>query len=220
MLTFHYNHGQGQYEVRRTIAAGDQLWLNLGDIIHGSIPDTKGRTFPLDLTWGTYEIREPGRNADPSLFEGKIIVDTTYGHFAYGCATCCGDGFPGIVADPENLPFQAQDTLAVIATNACTGYDDNLTENFSGWDTGNSSIATMNSTHITAVGLMNTQPRSPSEDQVLTFQTLDNSAIRFAPDDPSGLPTRFFVEQKASPKVSFQSISELIGRQEVGPRWK
>jgi len=152
VLTFHYNHGQGQYQVRRTIAAGDQLWLNLGDIIPGSIPDTKGRTFPPDLTSGTYEIREPGRNNDPSLFEGKIIVDKTYGHLAYGCTTCCGDGYPGIIADPENLPFQAQDSLSVIATNSCTGFDDDLTAQFTGWDTSNHSVATMSSRQIIGVG--------------------------------------------------------------------
>jgi hypothetical protein len=96
LLTFHYNHGQGHYEIQRTIAPGDQLWLNLGDLIHGAIPDKKGKTFPADLTFGTYDIRQPNGAANPSLFEGKIIVDKTYGHLAYGCVHCCGDGFPSI----------------------------------------------------------------------------------------------------------------------------
>lgn len=156
VLTFHYNQGPGQYEVRRTIAAGDQLWLNLGDIIRGGIPDTKGRTLPPDLAWGTYEIREPGRNADPSLFEGKIIVDKTYGHLAYGCTTCCGDSVPLIVADPTYLETNASAGLEVIATNSCTSLDDDLTGQFSGWGTGNSSIATMNSNQITGVGVGST----------------------------------------------------------------
>ncbi len=138
--------------MRRTIAPGDQLWLNLGDIIRNGVPDTKGKTFPADLTWGTYDIREPNRNNDPSLFEGKIIVDKTYGHLAYGCTTCCGDGYPWIQADPETLPVLAQDTLGVWATNSCTGYDDNLTGLFSGWDTNNHAVATMSSTRITGVG--------------------------------------------------------------------
>ena len=99
VLTFHYNHGQNEYEIRRTIAAGDQLWLNMGDLIRNQLPDIKGRTLPADLTSGTYEIREPGRNNDPSIFEGKIIVDKAYGHLAYGCTTCCGDGYPSMVAD-------------------------------------------------------------------------------------------------------------------------
>ncbi len=152
VLTFNYNRGQDHYEVRRTIAPGDQLWLNLGDIIRNRVPDSKGRIFPPDLTWGTYDIREPNRNNDPSLFEGKIIVDKTYGHLAYGCTTCCGDGYPGIQADPETLAVLAQDTLGVWATNSCTGYDDNLTGLFSGWDTNNHAVAMMSSTQITGVG--------------------------------------------------------------------
>lgn len=152
VLTFHYDRGQEEYEVRRTIAPGDQLWLNLGDIIRNGVPDTKGKTFPADLTWGTYDIREPNRNNDPSLFEGKIIVDKTYGHLAYGCTTCCGDGFPWIEADPENLSVLGQDTLGVWATNSCTGYDDNLSGIFSGWDTNNHAVAMMSSRQITGMG--------------------------------------------------------------------
>ena len=152
VLTFHYNHGEEQYEIRRTIAPGDQLWLNLGDIIRGGVPDTKGRTSPPNLTWGTYEIREPGRNGDPGLFEGKIIVDKTYGHLAYGCTTRCADGYPGVFSNPEVLPTLLWDYLEVIATNSCTGGDDNLTGNFSGWGTMDSSIATMSSNQITGVG--------------------------------------------------------------------
>jgi len=152
VLTFHYNHGQNQYEIRRTIAAGDQLWLNMGDLVRNQLPDVKGRTLPADLTSGTYEIREPGRNNDPSVFEGKIIVDKAYGHLAYGCTTCCADGYPGIQADPDILEWNASDDLYVIAVNSCTGYNDDLTGQFSGWGTDNSSVATMNSNQVTGVG--------------------------------------------------------------------
>ena len=153
VLTFHYNHGQNEYEIRRTIAAGDQLWLNMGDLIRNQLPDIKGRTLPADLTSGTYEIREPDRNNDPSIFEGKIIVDKTYGHLAYGCTTCCGDGYPAITADPDWLEWNASNDLYVVATNSCTGYEDDLTGQFSGWGTDNSSIATMNSNLVTGVGV-------------------------------------------------------------------
>ncbi len=103
VLTFHYNHGQDGYEIRRTIAAGDQLWLNLGDTIHGRVPDNQGRTFPPELTSGTYDLRETDGAGNPSLFEGKFIVDKTYGHLAYGCLHCCGYTATEMLANPEQL---------------------------------------------------------------------------------------------------------------------
>src|ERR1035438_8650343 len=75
---------------RKAIAPGDQVWLNMGNLIHGAVPDRKGGTFPADLTFGTYDVRQPHGAGNPSLLEGKIIVDETYGHLAYGCADCCG----------------------------------------------------------------------------------------------------------------------------------
>jgi hypothetical protein len=83
-ITFHYNHGQNHYEIVGTIGPGDQLWLNMGNIIRGAVPDPKGAAFPNDLTYGTYDIRQVKGISNPSLFEGKIIVDKTYGHLAYG----------------------------------------------------------------------------------------------------------------------------------------
>jgi hypothetical protein len=70
-LTFHYNHGQNHYEIQETIAPGEQLWLNLGDLIHGAVPDRQGRTFPADLTAGTYDLREPNAAASPACLKGR-----------------------------------------------------------------------------------------------------------------------------------------------------
>jgi hypothetical protein len=53
LIIFHYNHGQSHYDVEQTITPGDQLWLDLGKIIRGQLPDRKGATFPVDLTSGT-----------------------------------------------------------------------------------------------------------------------------------------------------------------------
>jgi hypothetical protein len=46
----------------------------------------------------------------------------------------------------------AQDTLGVWATNSCTGYDDDLSGLFSGWDTDNHAVAMMSSRRITGMG--------------------------------------------------------------------
>ena len=152
LLTFHYNHGQNHYEVQKTIAASDQLWLNLGDMIRGAIPDRKGRTFPPDLTYGTYDIRQPNGAGNPSLFEGKIIVDKTYGHLAYGCVMCCGYAVPQMLANPEYLAVQGQDYLGVWATDQCQDDQVDVSSNFGGWDTNNHAVAMMSSQRITGMG--------------------------------------------------------------------
>ncbi len=156
VLTFHYNHGQDGYEIRRAIAAGDQLWLNLGDTIHGRVPDNQGRTFPPELTSGTYDLRETDRPDNPSLFEGKFIVDKTYGHLAYGCLHCCGYTATEMLANPEQLGVQVQDLLSVQAYDAC--FDDwtPQTGHFSGWDSGNHSVAMLSSNQITGMGVGST----------------------------------------------------------------
>ena len=156
VLTFHYNHGQDRYEIRRTITAGDQFWLNLGDTIHGRVPDNQGRTFPPELTSGTYDLRETDRAGNPSLFEGKFIVDKTYGHLAYGCLDCCGYTATEMLPNPEQLAVQGQDQLSVQAYDAC--FDDwtPVTGHFSGWDSGNHSVAILSSNQITGMGVGST----------------------------------------------------------------
>jgi hypothetical protein len=50
LLTVHYDNGHQKYEIQQTIQSGDQMWLNLSDLIHHSVPDRKGRMLPADLT--------------------------------------------------------------------------------------------------------------------------------------------------------------------------
>ncbi len=91
LVTLHYNQGTEKYEIRKTILPGDQIWLNLGELIHNNIPDSKGRTMPATLESGTYDIVDLDPGIGGNLFEGKVILDKTYGHLAYGCGVCCPD---------------------------------------------------------------------------------------------------------------------------------
>jgi hypothetical protein len=77
------------------------MWLNFGDLIKNRVPDRKGLVLPSTLTSGTYELRDLKPGVGGNLFEGKIIVDKTWGHLAYGCMICCGYGGPYLV--PPNL---------------------------------------------------------------------------------------------------------------------
>jgi hypothetical protein len=100
-----YNGGAGRYEFRQLLKPGEQAWLNVADVIKNQVADFKGRTIPPDVTKGSYELRDLDHESAGKLFEGKITVDKTYGHAAYGCAYyCCYEdpyinpsGFEGFV---------------------------------------------------------------------------------------------------------------------------
>ena len=66
------------------------VWANVGDIIHGQIPDKNGKTIPRDVTMGSYELRDLDHIGVGYLYEGKLVIDKTWGHGYYGCAGCCG----------------------------------------------------------------------------------------------------------------------------------
>jgi len=142
LLTFFYNGGKDKYEIQKTIAPGDQLWLNLADYIHNSTPDKNGKVFPTTLTSGTYELRDlkPDKTLSGSLFEGKIIVDKTWGHLTYGCMTCCGYGSLRIMdPNPLVLPITTNGFTTPVVQDNCSGaqFDYNF---ITAWVSGNPNI--------------------------------------------------------------------------------
>lgn len=123
LLTFLYNGGNDKYEVQKTIAPGDQLWLNLGDLIHNAVPDKNGKVFPASLTSGTYNLQDlkPPKSLAGSLFEGKIIVDKTWGHLTYGCMQCCGYAPMGLSPSPFGLPVTISGFQNPMVADLCFG---------------------------------------------------------------------------------------------------
>ena len=39
---------------------------------------------------GSYELRDLDHQMVGLLYEGKLVIDKTFGHASYGCAGCCG----------------------------------------------------------------------------------------------------------------------------------
>jgi len=143
LLTFLYNGGKDKYELQKTIAPGDQLWLNLGDLIHNGVPDRNGKVLPSSLTSGTYNLQDmkPAKSLAGSLFEGKIIVDKTWGHLTYGCMICCGYGPAGLDPDPLGLPLPGSGFAGAMVFDNCSGAE--LPGSFpTSWWTDNAAIAT------------------------------------------------------------------------------
>jgi hypothetical protein len=81
-FTIFYNQGAEKYELEQTLQPDEQMWVNIGQLIREHVPDKNGKTLPVDLTMGSYEIRDLTNSHVGTLFEGKIIYDKTYGNAA------------------------------------------------------------------------------------------------------------------------------------------
>jgi hypothetical protein len=88
-FTIFYNEGQKKYELEQALQPDEQMWIDIGKLIHERVPDKTGKLLPESLQTGSYQFRDLGSSAVGSLFEGKVIYDQTFGHVSYGCAACC-----------------------------------------------------------------------------------------------------------------------------------
>lgn len=148
LLTLHFDDGKKNYEIEQTIQAGDQMWLNLADLIHHGVPDRKGNALPTEVTSGTYELEDLDPGLGGNLIEGKVTLDKTFGHLTYGCLTCCGST-PYLSPGTLGLGVGGDGFIGAMGNNNCTGATVNLQTYFSGstarWWSGNSSTATVTS---------------------------------------------------------------------------
>jgi hypothetical protein len=46
------------YELQQTIAPGDQMWVNLAELIRGGLPDRHGNFLPGDGSAVTYDLQD------------------------------------------------------------------------------------------------------------------------------------------------------------------
>jgi hypothetical protein len=107
----------------------------------------------------SYEFRDLTDTGIGNLFEGKVIYDKTYGHVAYGCASCCGYYPPVVLTyDPFGIPLSDTFLNGVSAYDYCADMMSIVDGNFYyNWGTGDTSIATVDGygTH-TGVGVGST----------------------------------------------------------------
>jgi len=104
---------------------------------------------------GSYELRDLDHAYVGLLYEGKLVIDKTYGHAAYGCGSCCGYAGP-FVLDPD--PFAGPPGIdyqdSIYATDTCAGDREDVTGSGIDWASSDTAVATLpNSTlHTVAVG--------------------------------------------------------------------
>jgi hypothetical protein len=161
-LTIFYSQGTGQYQIQKMLAPEEQMFVDFGTLIHDQIPDKSGKTLPRDLMSGAYRVRDLTDSTTGSLYEGKVIVDKTFGHVSYGCMICCGPQTPFMMYDPLTVSVGGSAVQGVETVNSCTGHLSIITGDFPTWWTDNTSIATANGSSITGAGAGTTNNNAQS----------------------------------------------------------
>jgi hypothetical protein len=153
-VTLFYNGGKSRYRIEKLLMPGQQLLLDVGQLIRNQVPDTDGTVIPPETMMGSYELRDLDHPAVGLLYEGKLTIDKTYGHASYGCGTCCGYVKATLQPNPFSSPpgFGYQDFYQ--AQEQCGGTWDDYTGTARSWQSSNTAVATLpNSTlHTLAVG--------------------------------------------------------------------
>jgi hypothetical protein len=145
-FTIYYDPGAQKYEMLQTLQPGQQMWVDVGQLISQHVPDKNGNVLPAGLSSGTYEIWDLANRARGALFEGKVVYDKTYGHATYGCMGCCGPKTPSFTFDfnPLSIPLGGIVWQGVQAYDSCALQYDDWSDYFDGsWSTASPSIATV-----------------------------------------------------------------------------
>ncbi len=69
LLTLHYNNGGQKYELQQTIAPGDQMWMNLAELIRGGLADRRGNNVEYPGVKSTPGAPTSLRSAPPSSID-------------------------------------------------------------------------------------------------------------------------------------------------------
>jgi len=136
------------------LSVGQRLWLDVGQLIRNQVPDSDGNVLPADAMAGSYELRDLDHQMVGLLYEGKLVIDKTFGHASYGCAGCCGYKNISLVPNPFAGPAGIDNLDVVQAYDACGGFIDDMTNGAYGWSSTNTAVATLptRTLHTVAVG--------------------------------------------------------------------
>jgi hypothetical protein len=150
-IVFHYDSGQNKYLLERTLAPDEQAWVDVGQLIGNQIPDINGKTIPPSVMSGSYDVKSVTDKPTDGLFEGKLVVDKTYGYAVHGCLLCCPEYTNLVVLpNPLNLAVGGLDSPIAQGRNICTGQEQQAT--VSDWNTVNQGVATGSATQVDGMG--------------------------------------------------------------------
>jgi hypothetical protein len=86
------------------------------------------------------------------VYEGKLILDKTFGHAAYGCGVCCG--YRWAIVDPGPYEDAVGSGTADIlwAANSCSADNVDVTGDGYNWGSNNTSVASVAGAYTSLVG--------------------------------------------------------------------
>jgi len=112
--------------MQQTIQPGDQMWVNIAELVRNRVPDRKGNTLPADLSSVTYDLRDltPGGHG---LMVNALAANTSYGPQdipLYGI--CCG--YSNLAFDPSEvtIPIGGNDSASVMGEDECNQEEDDI----------------------------------------------------------------------------------------------
>src|SRR6202034_3920134 len=161
-VTLFYNKGKSSYTIQKQLEPGEQIGADLVGIIRNQIPDKDGKTIPRDVTMGSYELRDLDHIGVGYLYEGKLVIDKSWGHGYYGCAGCCGYEGQRLLPNPFGGGVGTQGNNTAESEDMCSDSWVDLTSEASGWASTNSGIVNLpNATsHFIAPARSRAAPRS------------------------------------------------------------
>ncbi len=146
--------------MRQTIQPGDQMWVNLAELIRSRVPDGKGNLLPLDVSAVTYDLRDLTAGSH-SLMANALAVDSTLGvRVRRNYPRCCPTDAPGWSPGVFDVVIDGTDFGQITGFNSCTGTLGNISGAFfNGWSA-NPAIATVAKTGaVTGVSRASPPPR-------------------------------------------------------------
>lgn len=186
-MTLFYEGGKSKYNIEKQLAPGEQIWADVGQIIRRQLPDKDGHVIPPTEMAGSYELLDLDHHSKGYVYEGKLVLDRTYGRAFYGCGTCCRTTNPQLHVTPfsDLVGINAWDNVTV---TDCTGYVwDETGYNFGSDD---ASIATLGqNAYLSLVGAGSTYTSTTVD--LVTRYCLDNPTQARQSVAACAVPTNF-----------------------------
>ena len=141
LLTLHYNNGVDKYELQQTIAPGDQMWVNLAQLVRQGLSDRNGKLLPPATNSVTYDLQDLTAGSH-ALMANDLAVNTAAGQAIPNCPWCCG-GYDSeyFSPDPLEVVLFGSASMGVLGVNGCNNTPYWITKDFSVWSSSNSNIA-------------------------------------------------------------------------------
>ncbi len=131
----------------------------MGRIIREQIPDRDGHTIPPTVTSGSSELWDLDHPGLGHVFEGKLVLDKTYGRAFYGCNICCRQYGAALHVTPFSGPVGGGD-YDTVTYRECDGTEYDGTAMAYGWFSYDTSIATLPDRYLSLVGVGSTTTKA------------------------------------------------------------